>query len=287
MNSLMPKTLDQLAAALAQATAGTRVIAGGTDLVIKLRQGRSDPDLLIYPGLIPELHEIHLTEETLRIGAMATMAELAAALEAVPEFRAIADAASKVGTPQIRNKATMAGNLCNASPAGDMLPVGRLYDLELEVLSGDGTVSAVPMDGFILGPGKNALQPGQAVVGLSIQRKRWAGYVSAFRKIGFREHVSIAREGMGALVKLSPDGAVQDARLTLGAVATAPIRVPEAEERMIGRKLDRALLEELTAITAQTIHDNCRPANRLYKTEAAKGLVADLFALICQRASQL
>lgn len=285
MNSLTPKTLKEFSAALSQATPKTRIISGGTDLVIQLHQGRAEPDLLIYPGQIPELHEIRLTEDTLHIGAMTTMAELSAALDPVPEFRAIADAASKVGSPQIRSKATMAGNLCNASPAGDMLPVSRLYDLELEVLSGDGTVSRLPADGFILGPGKNALRPGQAVVGLVIDRKRWMGYVSAFRKIGFREYVSIAREGMGALIRFDADGVIQDARLTLGAVATSPIRIPEAEGRMTGRKLDQALLEEVTVITAQTIHNNCRPANRLYKTEAARGLVADLFDKIQERVS--
>ncbi len=283
MNSFTPRTMSELAAALAQATPASRIVAGGTDLVIQMRQGRTDPDLLIYPGQIPELHQIRLTGEELHIGSMATMSELAAALSSVPEFRAIADAASKVGTPQIRSKATMAGNLCNASPAGDMLPISRLYDLELEVLSGDGTVTRLPADGFILGPGKTALQPGQAVVGLAIDRRRWTGYVSAFRKIGFREYVSIAREGMGALVRFAPDGTIQDVRLTLGAVASAPIRIPEAEELMKGRKLDCALLKDVTAITSQTIHNNCRPTNRLYKTEAAKGLVADLFTLIQAR----
>lgn len=278
MRSLTPETLDQLAAALAQATANTRVAGGGTDLVIQLRQGRADPDLLIYPGRIPQLRELRLTEESLHIGAMVTMAQLAAALEEVPELRAIADAAAGVGTPQIRNKATMAGNLCNASPAGDMLPIGLLYGLELEVLSGDGTREAIPMDRFILGPGKNALRPGQAVVGLTIPRTPWAGWVSAFQKIGFREHVSIARESIGALVKFAPDGTVQDARLTLGAVSTAPIRVPEAEAAMTGRKLDQALFHQVAALVAQTVHNNCRPANRLYKTEAAKGLTADLLA---------
>lgn len=283
MNSLTPRTMAQLAAALAQATPASRIVAGGTDLVIQLHQGRTEPDLLIYPGQIPELKAVQLEEDRLYIGAMATMAQLAAALEPMPEFRAIADAASKVGTPQIRNKATMAGNLCNASPAGDMLPISRLYDLELEALSGDGMVTRLPADGFVLGPGRTALRPGQAVVGLVIDRQRWAGYVSAFRKIGFREHVSIAREGIGALVRFAPDGTIQDARLTLGAVASAPIRIPEAEERMKGKKLDSALLEEVTAITAQTIQDNCRPANRLYKTQAARGLTADLFTLLQAR----
>lgn len=284
MKSLMPKTLDGLADALTQATAQSRVIAGGTDLVIQMHQGQTEPDLLIYPGQIPELRAISLEEDRLHIGAMVTMQELTAALQSIPEFCAISDAASKVGTPQIRSKATMAGNLCNASPAGDMLPVGRLYDLELEVFSKDGAVSLFPMEQFILGPRKNILQTGQAVVGMVINRRRWAGYISGFRKIGFREHVSIAREGMGALVKCSPDGVIEDARLTLGAVATAPIRIPEAETLMVGRVLDEHLMKEITAITATTIHNNCRPANRLYKTEAAQGLVADLFALLQKRA---
>lgn len=284
MKSLMPKTLNEFTNALTQATAQSRIIDGGTDLVIQMHQGRTEPDLLIYPGQIPELRTISLEKDRLHIGAMATMQKLTAALQSVPEFCAISDAASKVGTPQIRSKATMAGNLCNASPAGDMLPVGRLYDLELEILSKDGTMSLIPMEQFILGPRKNVLQTGQAVVGMVIDRRRWAGYISAFRKIGFREHVSIAREGMGALVKCSPDGVIEDARLTLGAVATAPIRIPEVEALMAGRVLDERLLKEVTAITAATIHNNCRPANRLYKTEAAQGLVADLFALLQQRA---
>ncbi len=283
MESLTPKTLDELTEALAQATSGSRIIAGGTDLVIQMQRGQTEPDLLIYPGQIPELRTILLQKDKLHVGAMVTMQELTAALQSIPEFCAISDAASGVGTPQIRSKATIVGNLCNASPAGDMLPIGKLYDLKLKIVSKDGTMSLIPIDQFILGPRKNALQIGQAVVGLTINRKRWVGYVSAFRKIGFREYVSIAREGMGALVKRLPDGMIQDARLTLGAVATTPIRIPEAEVLMAGRVLDENLLREVAAITARTIHNNCRPANRLYKTEAAQGLVADLFDLLRKR----
>ena len=126
MKSLMPKTLNEFTNALTQATAQSRIIAGGTDLVIQMHQGRTEPDLLIYPGQIPELRTISLEKDRLHIGAMATMQKLTAALQSVPEFCAISDAASKVGTPQIRSKATLAGTLCNASPDGDMLPVGRL-----------------------------------------------------------------------------------------------------------------------------------------------------------------
>ena len=283
MNWYTPTTMKELADALAQGGENSRVIAGGTDYTIKLRQGKADPDALIYPGRIPALHEITLTEDSLRIGAMATMAELSRALTAVPEFAAIADAAGSVGSPQIRSKATLAGNLCNASPAGDMLPIGKLYDMVLEILDGSGNLIDIPVSDFLLGPGKTALQPGQAVTAVRADRTAVTGWVSAFHKIGFRSHVSIARIGMGALLRLDAAGVISEARLTLGAVANVPIRVLEAERLMLGKALDRALLEEVTAVVSQTVHDNCRPANRLYKTEAARGLCADVFAQLQNR----
>ena len=283
MNCCVPETMEQLADALLQAGDGTRVIAGGTDYTIRLRQGRSAPDALIYPGRIPALHEIALTEDGLRIGAMATMNELVRALGPVPEFAAIADAAGGVGSPQIRSKATMAGNLCNASPAGDMLPIAKLYDIRVEVLDRDGSLHTIPVDEFLLGPGKTALAPGQAVVALLADRKGREGCVSAFHKIGFRSHVSIARIGMGATLRLDEARRIETAVLTLGAVANVPIRVSDAEKLMTGRPLDEALLADVTAVVSKTVHDNCRPANRRYKTEAARGLCADLFTKLEQR----
>lgn len=285
MNCLTPDTMEGLALALAQCTEKSRVIAGGTDYIIKLRQGKDDPDLLIYPGQLPELWDIALSEDKLRIGAMVTMAKLAEALGSVLEFRAITDAAANVGSPQIRNKATMAGNLCNASPAGDMLPVSWLYDAKVEILSGDGSTRRIPVRQFILGPNKTTLKSGQAVIAVEFPRERGKHVVSAFHKIGSREHVSISRESMAAFLAFAPDGTVAETRLTLGAVANTPIRIPKAEALLCGKALTAELLDSVTPIVAQAIHDNCRPTNRLYKTEAARGLFADLFAKILERAS--
>ena len=284
MQCLTPKTLEEMADALSQFTKKSKVVAGGTDYVIQARRGKFDPDILLYPGEIPELREVWLGERELRVGAMATMWEIAKELESVPAFRAIADAASDIGSPQVRNKATMVGNLCNASPAGDMLPVSWLYDAKMELLCADGSIRLVPVDQFILGPQKNALELGQAVISVVMDRKPFEGCVSAFNKIGSRERVSISREGMAALVCMGKDGAVEQARFTVGAVASTPLRIPEAEALMVGRHLeDSNLLEAVTKIVSQTIHDNCRPANRLYKTEAARGLTADLFAQLQER----
>ncbi|MEA4994813.1 Nicotinate dehydrogenase FAD-subunit [bioreactor metagenome] len=284
MRCLTPGTLEELADALSRLTEKSEIIAGGTDYVIRARRDGLEPDVLLYLGGIPALHELCLGERELRVGAMVTMRELAEGLEAVPEFRAIADAACDVGSPQIRNKATMVGNLCNASPAGDMLPVSWLYNAKMELLSGDGSTCLIPVSEFILGPQKNALEPGQAVLSVVMDRRPVEGCISAFKKIGSRERVSISREGIAACVRLEKGGAIAQARLTLGAVAATPLRIPEAEAMMEGRRLeDDELLADVTRVVARTIHENCRPANRQYKTEAARGLTADLFMQLKER----
>ena len=283
MQSLTPKTLAELAQALSAATEKAKIIAGGTDFIIKERAGKFAPDLLIYPGFIPELNTVAKENGVLRIGAAVPMNGITAALKDDKAFCAIADAASDVGSPQIRAKGTMAGNLCNASPAGDMLPVSWLYDAQLELMNADGTASVTPVNGFITGPQKTILRPDQAVTAILIDLKQFEGFVSAFHKIGSRERVSISREGLAAAVKLDENGRVEQARLSLGAVGGTPIRVTDAEAAMRGRVRDEKLVEEITPMVAETIHNNCRPANRLYKTEAARGLTADTFAKLMSR----
>ena len=283
MQSLTPKTLAELAQALSAATEKAKIIAGCTDFIIKERAGKFAPDLLIYPGFIPELNTVTKENGVLRIGAAVPMNGITAALKDDKAFCAIADAASDVGSPQIRAKGTMVGNLCNASPAGDMLPVSWLYDAQLELMNADGTASVTPVNGFITGPQKTILRPDQAVTTILIDLKQFEGFVSAFHKIGSRERVSISREGLAAAVRLDENGKVEQARLSLGAVGGTPIRVTDAEEYMRGHVLDEKLVEEITPMVAETIHNNCRPANRLYKTEAARGLTADTFAKLMSR----
>ena len=275
MRCLTPDTMEALACALAECTENSCLLAGGTDAVIRLRKSGEEPDLLVYPGGVPELREIILTEDSLRIGSMVTMARLADAAEMTGEFRAIAEAAGGVGSPQIRNKATLGGNLCSASPAGDLLPVVWLYGAEIEILRGDGIVRRLPVEQFLLGPGKTALNPGEAVTAVVFPRTGERA-VSAFRKIGSRQHVSIARESAAAWISLREDGTVKEARLTLGAVSGTPIRVGAVEELLRGRRLTEETLEAIWPVVAETVHSHCRPANRAYKTGAARGLTADL-----------
>lgn len=277
MQCIIPQNMDELVAALGVATEKSKVIAGGTDFIIKERAGKFEPDLLIYPGAVPELGRIIYENGYLRIGAMVSMNQLNSMFSGRSELRAIADAASDVGSPQIRTKATMIGNLCNASPAGDMLPIAWLYDARLEVLCADGTQKKIPVCEYIVGPQKTVLAPQEMVTAVIIDTGCFEGCVSAFHKIGSRERVSISREGLAAVLRVDEDGIVQMARLVLGAVGGTPIHVLDAEAYMMGRKLDDTLVSDITPMVAHAVHENCRPMNRLYKTEAARGLTADTF----------
>lgn len=283
MQSLRPKNLSELCDGLSVMTPRSKLIAGGTDYIIAERSGKFDPDILLYPGEIEQLHRIELTDQVLRIGAMVTMAELAETLNGCRDLQAFSDAAARVGSPQIRNKATVVGNLCNASPAGDMLPVSWLFSAELEVLCADGKILNIPVERFLLGPQKTMLSHNQMVLALCVDRRCWTGSISAFRKIGSREFVSISRESIAAAVRFSDDGVIEKAVVTLGSVFNTPIFVPEATEIILGNTLTDDLIEQLIPVIAKSVHDHCRPTNRHYKTEAARGLTLDLFALIKQR----
>lgn len=283
MKYSIPRTMEEYVLALRDSTPQSKIVSGGTDFFIALRKGKYAPDMLISPYFVPELKKVSVDERTLYIGAMATMTEVAKVVEHVPEFWAIADAASNIGTPQIRNRATVAGNICNASPAGDMLPTLWIYEAGVDVLSADGCRKVIPISQFVLGPNKNALEVGQAVVGITFDRKMWSGYYSAFRKVGFRKYVSISRESAAVLIQTSEEGIVKDARIALGAVGSTPIRAYDAELILKDHRMTEETIEQVSKSIAEIIEKNCRPTNRQYKTIAAQGLVADTLNVLQNR----
>lgn len=284
MICLKPKTVKEYAEALSAATEQSRILSGGTDYVIRQRREEKEPDLIIYPGGIPSLHEIVLDEQELRVGAMAAMAKVAERLAAEPEFSAIVDMASNVGSPQIRNKATIAGNLANASPAGDSLPVCWMYRAEVEMLDGSGACRRIPIDEFLLEPKKTVLGAGQAITAIIFHRDMLRGAISAFCKVGFRSYVSIARESIGVLAWPDEEGNIAELHAVLGAVSGTPIIVPELSNQLRGlHPADAEAFRRMQPLVAAAVKEHCRPKNRLYKTEAAKGLTADVLELIANR----
>ena len=192
MNGYRPQNISELKQVLKDPKG--KMIAGGTDEVIQMYTFHRIPSELVYLGAIPELREIREEENSIFVGACCTH-HMVAENELVKKHAgALHDACSDIGSPQIRNNGTIGGNIANASPAGDGLPVMWLLDPEIEILGPDGT-RMTRMKDLLLGPGKTSLDYNEVIVGFHI-RKRPENVINHFHKLGFRKRVTIARIGM-------------------------------------------------------------------------------------------
>jgi CO/xanthine dehydrogenase FAD-binding subunit len=193
-------------------------IAGGTDLMVAVNFGRLHPDGLLDLSRVAELATWERRNGTLRIGAGVTFARIARDLA---EFPPLVQAARTVGSPQIRNRATLGGNLGTASPAGDALPVLAVYDGDVLLASTRGE-RRLRWDEFLLGPKRSALAEDELIVGVEWPVVDGAG---SFAKVGTRNAMVIAI----ANVALVLDAAARSVRVALGSVAPTVVRAPEAE----------------------------------------------------------
>ncbi|HAF70968.1 MAG: Two-component fusion protein [Acetothermia bacterium 64_32] len=272
-----------LAEAVRLVAEGGMPLAGGTDVFVRVRNGQWDPPFLVYIGELPELQGVELREGGAEVGAAVTHAELLRSplAERLPILRL---ALSTIGAPAIREMGTLGGNLANASPAGDgLIP---LYLLEARVrLAGPAGEREVPVEEFILGPGKTALGPGEIV------RSLWLPFpegkpLSYFRKVGRRRALVIAVASLGALLWLEGDVIVK-ARLALGSVAPTVLRPREVEAALVGKPLNpdalRPLAEELSQ-AVKPISDIRASAD--YRRKVAGNLLLDMAQALSATKSQ-
>ena len=264
----IPNTLEELGETLGRLTENSLILAGGTDLVLRLRSKNLQPDALLSLGSVPALREIEITPERASIGAMATMAEIKKAVDGLPDLQALADAAGGVGSPQIRNKGTIGGNAVNASAAADLPPVLWLLNARVEIMGPGGALRTIPVQELPDGHQGNTLALGEAAVRFIIDRTALSGWRSAFVKLGHRSQVTISRIGMAMALLQDEDGTVRDARVVAGAIKPVPFPLPAAEDILRGKKPDPALAIEL----GETFKGNTR---RVYKENAAKGVFQD------------
>jgi CO/xanthine dehydrogenase FAD-binding subunit len=212
-----PRTLDE-ALALRAAHPEAVVVAGGTDVMVAVNFGRLQPESVLDLGKVEELKSWWRDDEAVFVGAGTTFARIERELA---EFTALAQAARSVGSPQIRNRGTIGGNLGTASPAGDALPVLAAYDAKV-VLGSVGVTRKLPWDAFLLGPKRTALEPDELILGVEWAPADGPG---AFLKVGPRNAMTIA---VASVCLQRRNGSV---RLALGSVAPTVIRAPQAEAR--------------------------------------------------------
>jgi len=234
-----PTTVDEALELLADLDQA-KLVAGGTDLVPLLREAACRPSHLVDLNRVPELNYIREESGLICIGATATHTQVAASPIAA-KAPALVDAVSRIGSPQVRNRATITGNLCNASPAADSAPPLLVHEAELTIRS-LGDTRIIPLDELFEGPKLNCLEPDEIVTEIRLPVPP-GGSASSFKRIGRRKAFTLSVVSAAAYVEM--DGAeIKEARLAFGSVAETPVRAPDVEALLRGEHLTDRLLEE-------------------------------------------
>jgi xanthine dehydrogenase FAD-binding subunit len=248
---LLPASPDELWRCLEDLPQAV-VYAGGTDLLVKMYHGLSNPRALICIERIQELRGVSEQGGHIRIGSCTTHAHLIADPLVQAHLSVLGQAVKQLGSPPIRNMGTIGGNICTASPAGDTLP--PLYALEAEVeIQSKGNMQRIQIEEFILGPGAVNLQPGEILAAVWIKKPDEYN-LHHFEKVGLRNALACSVVNMAALLGFGSDGIVRKASLAWGSVGPTIATCREAEEALTGEKLTPEGLREAAAIVRKTVN---------------------------------
>jgi len=237
---------ETVAAAVAQLHANDRlrVIAGGTDVLIRLQHGAEGWSELLSLRRIPGLGEIRMRDDgTIVIGAAACFTRIFQDPVVRTHLQILSEAAVSMGGPQIRNVATIGGNICNGAVSGDSASTLFALDALLRLQSLEGE-RIIPIHEFYAGPGKVHLQPGEMLTAILIPRASYQGTGGHYIKFAMRKAMDIATLGVSVICRVQ-DGTFSDLRIGLGVAAPVPIRCAEAEAYALGRPVDVATCREI------------------------------------------
>jgi CO/xanthine dehydrogenase FAD-binding subunit len=243
INYESPRTIADAVALLAAHGDKARPLSGGTDLVIQLRAGTRRPDYVVDVKHIPEMTRISFSlQHGLHLGAAVSCIEIHENADMRRYYPGLTEAAHLIGSLQIQSRATVGGNLCNGSPAGDSTPALIALGARARIVGPKGE-RIVPVETFITGPARTVLQPGELLIELLIDAPARHSSDAYLRFIP-RNEMDIAVVGVGASITLDlDDDRVTDARIALGAVGPTPILATAAASAIIGKKLDEAALD--------------------------------------------
>ena len=268
-----PQKIEEALEILSQYGKEIKVIAGGTDLLIQYYDRLYEVGSWLDLKNIKELKEIKIHQNQMEIGAMVTHAQLEKSEDIKKYFPILSQAAADIGSPQIRNRGTIGGNIVNASPAGDLLAPLMAYDAQFKVLSvqKEALISA---EDFFLGPKKTILEPAQLLTRIILPLPSEKTYGS-WIKIGKRKALIIATITLALVVEMAEDNkTVKDVRTCLGSVAPTPIEIKEIREKMVGQNFKQLDFNQLGQIVEDKISpiDDIR-GTREYRKDVAKNIV--------------
>lgn len=278
-----PKTLDEAVRAFAAAAGAGRILAGGTDLLVQMRNGVVTPGTIVDIKKIGEMTAVEETKEGgFRIGAAVSGAVLREHPKLSKVWPGVVEATNLIGSTQVQGRATPGGNLCNGSPAGDSVPAMVAAGAIVTIQGPNGrrelAVEKVPK-----GPGKLNLEPGEIVVAFTLPA-RPKGASDAYLRMIPRTEMDIAVVGCGVSLTIDK-GTCTAARVSLGAVAPTVLLVEEAAKALIGSKLDEAALAKAAAACSAA----CRPIDDkrgtiAYRTKVAGVLLKRTALIAAERA---
>jgi CO/xanthine dehydrogenase FAD-binding subunit len=250
-----PQTLPEVVGLLSAHKERARVLAGGTDLIVQIREQRRDVDLLVDVKRISELNELRYDRRAgLYIGAAVPCYRLCEDSDVAAAFPGLIDAVALVGGVQIQSRASVGGNLCNASPAADTVPALIVHRATCVITGSDGT-REVPVEQFCTGPGRTALRQGELLVSLRLPPP--AGNTGAhYLRFIPRNEMDIAVVGVAASVTLDETGSrCLAARIALAAVAPTPLVVPQSAAALVNGPISDAMIER----AARAAQEAARP----------------------------
>ena len=278
-----PASVSEACALLAEDPEGSAIFAGGTDILVDLKAGLRHHRRLVSLGRIEELKSIEFSAAgELSIGATATINSIARHKEIAGRFPGINDAAMSLAAEQVRNQATVAGNLCMAVPSADMAPILLAHDATLRVVSPSGE-RTVPLREFFVAPRETVLEPADVVVAIDVPAPA-ANTGDASLRQGGRVSLSLPMAAVAAVVVM--EGArCREATVALGAVAPTPIVASAAGEAVAGKELSEDVLSEAGESAAEAARpiDDLR-ANKEYRLELIKVLTRRVLQAAAERA---
>jgi len=246
-----PRTLEEALSILDKSESHATVLAGGTDLVPLMKRSQIRPSLIMDVKKIPALNRLEWSSsDGLHIGAAVSLSKLTSFRPLAERYGTLAQACSIIGSTQVRNWATIGGNICNAAPSADTAPALLCLGARAVLSHLHGT-RAIPLEDFFLGPGQTSMKQNELLVEIEIPTPSTPS-AGCYLKHKTREGMDIAVAGVASFLFLDPQGnMLQDVRIALGAVAPTPIRAEQAEAVLIGRTPSKASIEEAARLAVE------------------------------------
>lgn len=267
-----PATLEAAIAALSAEAGVTRLLAGGTDVLVQVHSDMIEPDLLLDLKKIPAFKELRKEAGGWRIGAGVTGMELISNPAFAAQWPGVVDGVKLIGSIQVKGRATLAGNLCNASPAADSVPP-MIAAGAIANVAGPSGKRDVPVEQIVTGPGRTSLAKGEIITSFFIPDAP-AGSGSAYQRFTPRTEMDIAVVSVAVALTLDAAGVCTGARVALGAVAPTVVLSKEAANAITGTKLDEAALDKLASAASAA----CKPIDDKRGTIEFRTKVAGVLA---------